>query len=153
MKARLQRHADGVRGVALRLGGKKFGLALDGCGAAAVGKADPRRHPAQHIAQGHHCAAMEHAAAVAQLRPHGELGFGAFGRAMEEIYAEEPGECGEIRDGHGRSSAAADVLIAWPAPTASRMRDRGCPPTRGSMRSAGEGGCLSSRAACHEITT
>jgi hypothetical protein len=45
---------------------------------------------------------------------------------MEEIHAEEPEERGEIGDGHGRSSAAADVLIAWPAPTASRMRDRGC---------------------------
>src|SRR4029453_6257617 len=84
---------------------------------------------------------MEHAAAVAQLGTHGQLGFGAFGRAMEEIHAEEPEERGEIGDGHGRSSAAADVLIAWPAPTASRMRDRGCLQTRGSMGSAGKGGC------------
>src|SRR5262249_50663676 len=47
---------------------------------------------------------------------HGQLGFGAFGRAMEEIHAEESEECGEIGDGHGRSSAAADVLIAGPRP-------------------------------------
>jgi hypothetical protein len=90
---------------------------------------------------------MEHAAAVAQLRAHGQLGFGAFGRAMEHIHAEEPGECGEIGDGHGRSSAAVDVLIAWPAPGASRMHDRQYFQTRGSIRAGGEGGCLSSRAA------
>src|SRR5262249_45942618 len=78
---------------------------------------------------------------VAQLRAHGQLGFGAFGRAMEEIHAEELEECGEIGEGHGRSSAAADVLIAWPMPTASRMRARGYLQTPGSMRSAGEGGC------------
>src|SRR5215468_4229956 len=55
---------------------------------------------------------MEHAAAVAQLRAHGQLGFGAFGRAMEDIHAEEPGECGYIGERHCRSSAAVDVLIA-----------------------------------------
>ena len=67
---------------------------------------------------------MEHAAAVAQLLAHGQLGFGAFGRAMEDIHAEEPSECREVGDGHCRSSAAVDVLIAWPAPGASRMRSR-----------------------------
>jgi hypothetical protein len=53
-----------------------------------------RRHPAEHVAQRHDRAAMEHAAAIAQLRAHGQLGFGAFGRAMEHIHAEELGECG-----------------------------------------------------------
>jgi len=78
----------------LRHAGKEIGLALDGRGAATVGKAHSRRHPAEHIAQGHHRAAMQHAAAVAQLFAHRQLGFGAFGRAMEHIHAEEPGECG-----------------------------------------------------------
>src|SRR5215510_13073908 len=82
---------------------------------------------------------MEHAAAVAQLRAYGQLGFGAFGRAMQDIHAEEPGECGEIGDGHGRSSAAIDVLIAWPAPGASRMHHRRYFQTRGSIR-GGRGG-------------
>src|SRR6516165_5559500 len=67
---------------------------------------------------------MEHAAAVAQLRAHGQLGFGAFRRAMEDIHAEEPGECGYIGERHCRSSAAVDVLIAWRVSGASRMRDR-----------------------------
>src|SRR5215468_9799214 len=67
---------------------------------------------------------MEHAAAVAQLRAHGQLGFGAFGRAMEDIHAEEPGECGYIGERHCRSSAAVDVLIAWPVARASCTRDR-----------------------------
>ena len=92
-RAAMQRHADGVRGVAFRYGGKEVGLALDRRGAATVGKADARRHPAERVAQRHDRAAMEHAATVAQLRAHGQLGFGAFGRAMEDIHAEEPGEC------------------------------------------------------------
>src|SRR5262249_43253131 len=73
----------GARGVALRHAGKEIGLAFDGRGAPTVGKADSRRRPAEHIAQGHHRAAMKHAAAVAQLLAHRQLGFAAFGRAME----------------------------------------------------------------------
>src|SRR5438552_5577637 len=38
--AAMQRHADGVRGVAFRHGGTGIGLALDRRGAATVGKAD-----------------------------------------------------------------------------------------------------------------
>jgi hypothetical protein len=34
---------------------------------------------------------MEHAAAVAQLGAHGELGFAAFWRAMQYIHAEQLG--------------------------------------------------------------
>src|SRR5262249_11763908 len=44
-----------------------------------------------------------------------------FGRAMKDIHAEEPGECGEIGDGHCRSSAAVDVLIAWPVSGARKL--------------------------------
>src|SRR5262249_57962992 len=86
---------------------------------------------------------MEHAAAVAQLRAHGQLGFGAFRRAMEDIHAEEPGECGCIGERHCRSSAAVDVLIAWRVSGASRMRDRKSFQIRASMRAAAEGDAFS----------
>src|SRR5437764_3443179 len=47
--AAMERHAYGARDIALRHRGKKIGLALDRRGAAALGQADTRGHPAQRI--------------------------------------------------------------------------------------------------------
>jgi hypothetical protein len=55
---------------------------------------------------------MEYAAAIAQLRAHEQLGFTAFGRAMQHVHAKQPGERGQVGDGHCCSSVAVDVLIA-----------------------------------------
>src|SRR5260370_902557 len=65
--AAVQRHADRMRGVASGHRGKEVGLALDRRGAAAVGKAAACRHPAERIAQRHHYAAVQHAAARAEI--------------------------------------------------------------------------------------
>jgi len=87
---------------------------------AAVRQADARRHPAECIAQRHHGAAVQHAAAIAQLFAHDELGLGAFGRAMQDVDAEEFGEGGEIGDGHDRSLVERErAVIARRSPGGS----------------------------------
>ena len=48
-------------------------------------------------------------AAVAQLLSHGELGFGAFRRAVEHVHAEELGKGWNVGEGHWGSSAACDA--------------------------------------------
>ena len=57
-----------------------------------------RGRAAEAVGEGHHGAAMHHAAAVLELLAHGKLGLQALGRDLIELDAEEIGK-GRLRDG------------------------------------------------------
>ena len=66
--------------IALRHRRKEIGLALDRRGVAAFRQIGERELRARGIADRHHDAAMQHAAAVAHVLVHHELGLHAIGR-------------------------------------------------------------------------
>ncbi len=130
----MQRRADGVHGVALRHGGKEIGLALDGRGAAAA-EGYACGHPAERIAQSHHGAAMQHAAPIAQILTHRQLGLGTLGRALEHVHAEKFGEGRQLGEGRGVGHCRYLVecclvgRVGGLSMTGLSMSPAGCQPT------------------------